>query len=167
MQIAIKNFRSCRGNESDMFSFTLYLDGKKAAEVSNDGHGGMNLTRWLDRELHRAFLAHCTTAARPIMDSWRSGDPDDALTTDEMFAVYVKSEEVIDVVLNDFLANMEEEKQLRKLCKTKVVFRLKSDKDGEWRAFKADWATQKDAAKARLAKDFGSLLGEIANERFA
>jgi hypothetical protein len=167
MKIDIKNYRSCGGNETDAFSCILYLDGKKAAEVSNDGNGGMNMTRWLDRDLQRAFLAHCVTVARPIMDSWSAGLPDAKPTSDETFAMYCKSEEVIDVVVNDFLGKMAEEKQLKRLCKTKVVFRLKGDRDGEWRGFKADWTTQKDSAKARLVKDFGDQLAEIANERFS
>lgn len=40
MQIEVKNYRSCRGNEGDAFSCTVYLDGKRAALVTYDGWGG-------------------------------------------------------------------------------------------------------------------------------
>lgn len=159
MQIEIKDFTNRPGNETDAFSYTLYLDGTKAANVSNDGWGGCNIYHWFEPTLRAPFIEQCTAQATPILKSWGF---DDAVVT-----VYVRSGEILDVALTPIVEAIEEEKKLRKLCKTKVVFRLRDDEEGSWRGFSADWKSQEQEIRARLKKDFGDLLGEIANERFA
>ena len=162
MKIDIKSYKTCAGRDGVAFSYTLILDGVKAAEVTNEGCGGCNLYRWSDQaggrsKMKDALLAHCRVAVVPIVASWGM-----ACSVDEMH-----ESQILDIVLEEVVGKIEEEKKLKKLCKTKVAFRIKGDPEGTWRTFKADWAAQKIALEFSLKKEFGAKLEEIANVRFA
>lgn len=161
MKIEIKSYKTCAGRDGYAFSYTLYLDGVKAAEVTNEGCGGCNLYRWSDQvggrsKMKDALLAHCRIAVVPIIASWGYATP-----------VAEMHEEILDIVLEDVVGKIEEDKALKKLCKTKVVFRIEGDPEGTWRNFKGDWATKKIEFEFLLKKEFSKKLIEIANKRFA
>ena len=45
--------------ETVAFTGSLYINGKKAADLKNDGNGGANFAWFNDRELEKAFDAYC------------------------------------------------------------------------------------------------------------
>lgn len=51
---AVKNIKTCQGNEGQAWSLTLYKDGKRLAVVRNDGNGGCASYDWFARP-HEAW----------------------------------------------------------------------------------------------------------------
>jgi hypothetical protein len=170
MKIEIKSYKTCAGRDGYAFSYNLYLDGKKAAEVRNEGCGGMNTYHWFDRSLEPLFLAHCVVIGRPIWDRWSAesaSPPDTTRSPDEAFEEYCKWGEVMDMVLEEAVNKVAEDKALKKLCKGQVVWRLKSDAPGAWRTRRGDWHINPTGIEEHLKKTHGDNLVEIANKRFA
>jgi hypothetical protein len=71
MKIELKSLKTLTGDETVCFEAWIYIDGKKAAWVSNDGHGGCNLYRFMDRELEKKFHEFC---AAQMSDAFEAAD---------------------------------------------------------------------------------------------
>jgi len=58
--VSIKSYRPAPqlSEETEAFAATIYLNGKRAGYVSNDGHGGCNRYDFADREQREAFFAY-------------------------------------------------------------------------------------------------------------
>jgi hypothetical protein len=153
MKIEVQGYRSCRGNEGDAFSLTLVLDGKKAARVTYDGWGGEYRFDWTPGD---KTVRPGATAARFLayVDSLPPKDFGDGLGVMKLDA---------DMVVGAAIDRMLEERALRRLCTTKLVFRLRGDEPGEWRTLRAPY---RPAIAAALRAERGDALEEIANERF-
>lgn len=164
MKIEIKNYRACRGHEGDAFSFVLCLDGKRAAEVTNEGNGGSNHYHWFLPALKRPFLDERRELGRAILASWAQprdpSDPPPVRTDDEIFDYYCKSGEIMDVVLGQFVDRMREDKALRRMCKRKILFRLDGDKQDAWRTVEAEWSSQTadEFATLKQIRSYASAL---------
>ena len=145
MKLQVKNLKSCDGREGPgtAFSCSLYIDGKRAATVRNDGNGGCNDYRWLDRSLERPFLAHCA-ALHPSM-KFEAEDHEVACLLDAL----------------------ETDKMLKRWCRKSVVFRLANDSADAFRTLKHAWKGSEDRIRTHLRKKHGDNLVEIVNERFA
>lgn len=144
MKLTVKNYKSCDGREGPgaAFSCSLYIDGKRAAAVSNGGSGGCNDYHWFDRSLEQPFLAHCKT-----------------LHPDMKF-------EVEDHVVGCLLDALETEKQVKRWCRKSVVFRLAGDKADAFRTLQIKWPGNEDRVRTHLQGKHGKDLVEIVNERF-
>ncbi len=126
--------------ETLCFSADIHLDGKKVGEVSNRGIGGCNEYHWNDNAVGEKIWAH-------------------ARATETRFNF-----DQLDTLLDKLITKFEEEKQFKRWCKTKTVFRLKGDKQGEWRTFQVVY--NKERHRPQLEKRYPNLE-EILNERFA
>lgn len=115
MELSIKNYKACRGNEGDAFSLTLHLDGKKAASVEYDGSGGPYNWRWIDRSLQEAFKRY-VAERNPEPDTY--GCHADILLEEEIEAIRLR-------------------KTFARRCKKETLFRLPDDKPGVWRRIPA------------------------------
>jgi hypothetical protein len=152
VKIEIRNYRSCKGlGESDPFSCTLYLDGKRAAHVQNDGNGGCYRFDWMpaDGRVHdgptaKQFYAYV-----------------DALPEEDCYGTMLKPS--ADMVVGRAIDAMLADKQVRGWCRTAIVFRLRGDEPGAWRTIRAPY---RPAIAAALRAEHGAKLEEIANERF-
>jgi len=144
MRLTAKNYKSCDGRNGPdaAFSCTLYIDGKRAAVVRNEGCGGCNDYDWFDRSLRQPFLDHCA-----------------ALHPDRKF-------EVEDHVVACLLDALETEKQVKRLCRKSVVFRLAGDKADAYRILTVKWAGNEGRVRTYLQGKHGADLVEIVNERF-
>lgn len=169
-RLTVKNLRSCEGNEGYAYSATLYLDGKKVGQVRNDGNGGMTFVDFFkrvrgkverDREAEAKVLAY--VAEQPDVDMGPDPKAEDYPNPAKRWMMKPDLEWVASQVVEQAL----EEKEQRGWCRSKVVFRLKGDRDGEWRTIKASWKTQGPQVRAHLAKKYGDKIEEILNERFA
>lgn len=145
MKLTIKNLRTCAGRNGPdaAFSCSLYIDGKRAAVVRDEGCGGCFSYDWLDRSLEKPFLEHCK-ALHPEIEF-----------------------EAEDHVIATLLDALETEKQLKRWCRKSVVFRLVSDSDDAFRTLKVKWPGNEDRVRAHLQGKHGDDLREIVNERFA
>ena len=150
MKIEIKSYKSCRAKEGDAFSCTLYLDGKKAAYVTYDGWGGAYRFDW------SATKGHKRMHGGPLGEEFQryvDGLPEeDGLKKD------------MDWVVSDAITEMLEERQLKRWCKKKTVFRLKDTPKGQVEVLDVVYSPR---IRLHLKADHGEDLVEIVNERFA
>lgn len=100
--------------ETECFVAELWLDGRNRGAVSNDGHGGPH--SFSDWEAQKELDAYGKTLPPLKSDLFPDGLEMDA-----------------ELIVSEALSQHLEEKQFRRWCKTKTVFRLPGDKEGEWR----------------------------------
>jgi hypothetical protein len=162
----IKNVKSFQGREGHGYSCDLYRDGKKVATVTDTANGGSVDFYWLDTgkaprvpitchnyrdELHtyngtpeeKQFVEHADgqTYVSPITNKTERKDSD--------------------IFMSELVDAFENKKRLKRLCKTKTVFALKSQK-GEYYTFNRAYNPQlADMIRAKYGED----LAEIVNER--
>lgn len=146
MKCELRNvkFHDDMSQETQCFSATLYIDGKKAANVRNDGQGGCHLFDWFDSKLAVPFINFCK--AMPATPSSIDGQ---LLPMDD--------ERYVDQLLNQY----EEQKSLKRWCKNQTVFRLKGDKPNSWRIFKIPYDAK---VKEKIVATHGDKIERIGNE---
>jgi hypothetical protein len=162
-EITLKNLKTCQGREGIAFSCVLYVDGKKAAFASDDGNGGSMRIDW-------------TPTRKPGRPIWESPVKDrlEAWCATQGERTYAdgaggtfSSKVSIELLINEEIDRMQEEKQLRRWCKTKVVFRLVGAAEGEYLTLPVKFEGNEAKVKATLDQRYGAKLAEILNERFA
>ena len=148
----LKTFKAL-SRETDAFSAELWIDGKLAAHVTNDGGGGSHMIRYVDRN-------HGRSAYETAFNAWTEAMPptpaDDDFGPMAMDAELWIGEEVERIAL---------EQQLRRACGRNTLIRLEGDGANEWRTFKPAMKFTPDLA-AKLRAKHGANLIEIINERF-
>ena len=149
--IQLKNVKIAwnMSEETTAFTATLYIDGKKAAYVKNEGTGGDNHPRFTDRELEKEFHEFCKNLPPEYLD-----DDDD---------------EPYPMTYDSFLGNLLSEWILnddwKKACKKGVVYTLTSHKDGEYMLWKVPYSPEMAKRVREQYSETGNLK-EIINERF-
>ena len=123
------------------FTASLYIDGKKAADVKNEGRGGDNHPRFMDRELEKEFYEFCQTLPYP----------------GESFNMTYDS--FIGILLGEWIANDD----WKKACRKGLVFRVKSDNEDQYRTTMGKYSPELASA---IRKKYGDNLIDIINERF-
>lgn len=151
MKIELKNVKHAAfaSEETACFQATVYIDGVKAGEVSNDGKGGCNMYHpW---ELQKKLDDYAKTLPDVDVSELFSDDKKHTLPNSD------------DLLIGDLLGDYLEARTLKRHCKKETLFRIKSEtyKRGEWRTLKAPFSP---AARAHLIKKYGEDLGEILNE---
>ena len=145
MNITIKNVKICGWNsqETTCFQATIYIDGKKAGDASNEGMGGCNNYYFKDRELEQRFYDYCK--ALPPVDY--NGHE---LSMDA------------DLLLGDLIADYERNKTYKRWCKKETIFKLVGEPEDSFRVVKALYC---DKVVAYIKKQYGDKLDYILNER--
>jgi len=123
------------------FTASLYIDGKKAADVKNEGRGGDNHPRFMDRELEKEFKEFCLTIPYP----------------GESYSMTYDS--FIGILLGEWISNDD----WKKACRKGLVFRVKSDNEDQYRTTKGKYSPELASA---IREKYGDELVEIINERF-
>lgn len=141
MEITLKNVKHAvfMSQETECFEASVYINGKKAGTVSNDGHGGCNdYHPW---DLYQTLQAHCDTIP-PDMAGYR-------VTPDE--------------IIGNLFETWYNKKQYSKLCKRQTLFRIpgKEYGEGQWNVAKIPFSPE---VRSRLVRQFGASV-EILNER--
>ena len=143
--IQLKNVKIAwnMSEETTAFTASLYINGKKAADVKNEGTGGDNHPRFTDRELEKEFCEFCTTLPYP----------------GESFNMTYDS--FIGVLLDEWIEN----DAWKKACRKGIVYTLTGHKDGEYMIWKVPYSP--DMAK-RVREQYSETgnLKEIITERF-
>lgn len=109
--------------ETNCFSADVYVDGVKAAEHSNYGHGGPDMVRVIDKEKYAEFEAWCK--AQPPIPIGLGTD-----RTIEMNA---------ELYVGELVEKMIQSKRLKRTCKGKTLFRVEGDKADMWRIVKEEF----------------------------
>lgn len=128
--------------ETECFEATVYINGKKEGLVRNDGKGGSNFYHPIQLQDKLDKIAKTLPPLPP----------------DELFPKGLEQD--ADILIGELLSDHLEAKQLKRLCKTKTLFRIKSEtyKRGEWRTLAAPFSLK---IQAYLEKKYGADLGEI------
>jgi len=144
MKVELKNIKINKemSDETQSFSATIYIFDKRVGTVCNHGCGGPNEYNFTNNEVYKAFLKFCSEQPH-------------------------KCEfDVDDQYIDTLLEKWETEKQLKRWCKTNVVFRLKTTEADSWVTVKLRGIKYSDKVKEACEKKYGDELVEIANERF-
>lgn len=152
MNIILKNLKIAKflSEETLAFTATIYVDGKKVGEVSNDGHGGPN------RYHFDAFDGKKGYEIEQELQAWANTQP-----PNKEFP-FLKVD--LDMIVARLMDKEEESKQLRRWCKKETLFMLEGDAEGQWRTVKAPYS---DRVQAFLDNKYGSKVVRIANKEFA
>ena len=145
----IKNIKIATNMSEETIAFTgsLWINGKKAADLKNDGQGGANFAWFTDKELEKAFDAYCESLPpEPQTDEWP------AMSMDS------------DLWISLEVSRIEEEKYWKRKCVKAMCIILKRHKEGQFIQYKG-WPYSPDAAK-KVREKHGDDLLEIVNERF-
>jgi hypothetical protein len=147
--IQLKNVKVAwnMSEETTAFTATLYIDGAKVAYVKNEGTGGDNHPRFMDRELEKEFHEFCKSLPPEYLD-----DDDD-----EPYPMTYDS--FIGQLLTEWISNDD----WKKACKKGLVFRLKNDNGDQYRKTKGKYSPELASA---IRERYGDDLIDIINERF-
>lgn len=163
-QFSVENVRNRRGREGIAYTATIRYNGKPFAELANDGAGGP--TRYV---MPGGGSIHTTKPIRDLLAWIRATQPafmrygsDDPIVLDEPW----QRESAVELYFAWLVDRVEEDRVLRQICKTKVVFRVRGERQTDWQTMRADWKNDEAAVRERLRQIYGHHLLEIANERY-
>lgn len=148
----IKGYKEFRGTDGYAFTCGLYFKGKRIAVVSDGGYGGEHDYAVLDKEKFAEFekfvkdLGH----VEPITEM-------DINFRKEYGPMEYNNDIFIDELTSDFLVM----KQEKGWCRTKTVFSLPDDKEGEFRTYGEKYSPK---MKAYVLKQHPTAI--ILNEKF-
>ena len=150
----MKNIKICEfaSEETTCFQASLWIDGRKAADVSNGGTGGGNSYYFDDHDLERRFNEHCSGLPPYELPGGLYKEPDGSPMMVDQDA---------DGVVNDILIAKDLLKQQKKLCKNALVFKIRAAPDGEYRSVR-DKSTD---CRKRLEERYGSEIEYFLNDR--
>ena len=150
---SLRKIKTFAGHEGQGFNAELLSDGKPVALVIDSAQGGEFEYQWYGGGSVEMLKLREFARAQP---SARCGGIELAMDMD----LYVGS--LLDTHLED--------RQKRTWCKTKCVFRLKGDKNGEYRTIPVpmNMRNQDFIAKciSRIKEKYGDNLEEILNEKY-
>ena len=150
----IKGLKLFDTNDGYAFSASVYLNGKKVGSVQNSGHGGPNS---YDPVIPKGMKPE---AYRKANDAFIKGLQAQALKIDPT-ATFETEDLLIGALVDDF----ENEKRFKRLCKTKVLFRLKGDDKGEYRTISVKFSNEVKAKVLDQYKKQGKEIIEFLNEK--
>ncbi len=121
MELELKNVKIAKfaSQETLCFAATGYVNGVKAFNVHNEGHGGSNFYDVLNRGLYNEAEAYAASLPPTVCDLFPEGLAQD-----------------LDIVISRLLDKLEQEKFFRRHCKTKTLFTLPGDAEGSYRTVK-------------------------------
>jgi hypothetical protein len=143
MKVELKKVKIAQylSEETTAFAAQLWVDGEYIADVSNNGHGGSNSIhhRFDDKGLN-------TRDKVQAFEAWCEAQPD------------MRTDYYISLMVDDY----QEQRQVKRWCKTQTVIRLEDDKPGEFRTYKRPY----DPEFAQRIRSEEPKLVEILNERY-
>ena len=153
--IQLKNVKIAwhMSEETTAFTASLYINGKKAADVKNEGRGGDNHPRFMDRELEKEFHEFC----KSLPPHYLYDDDDPTKVWGGPFPM------TYDGFIGDLLTEWIENDDWKKACRKGLVFRLKSDNEDQYRTTKGKYSPELSSA---IRERYGDDLIDIINERY-
>lgn len=130
LKLSVKNVRiqQALSEETRCFSATLYVNNTRCATVTNRGQGGPNNYYPVD-DHGRELLAEAR--------AWVEEQPE---VTEELGEIPFTYKRDLDCFVTDLLNEHERRQWLKRQTRTKTLFRLPDDPDGEWRTVNAPYS---------------------------
>ena len=149
--IALKGVKIASNMSEETIAFTgaLYIEGRKAADLKNDGQGGATFMWFEDKELEREFEAFCAGLPPHIAEFGRG--PEELPMNAELW-------------ISLEVGRIDDERAWKRKCKKNVIVILKKHSEGQYGQYK-NWIYT-PVIGAQLRTHYGSELVEIVNERF-
>ncbi len=141
MMIELRNIHySARfSQETALFDAAVFVDGKRVGMVSNEGHGGSNDYDFDTRPLE----AYCKGLGA-VETPWGVMAMD------------------LELFLGDLLDKWVRDKEFSRLTKNRTVFKLKGDREGEYRTVKVPFGPE---VKDRMVGKYGDRIEYFLNEK--
>ena len=166
MTYTIKSLKSFIGIEGHGFNVVLCRDSKPVAFVCDDASGGEISFDWYDNKEAPVVINGINYLNAPYS---YNGTPEEKIfmeyvSTLTRWCDYEKKDVVMtgDVFVSNIIEKFEQEKQMKRWCKTKVVFRTPDMKEGEYHTIKGIYD---ERIKAHIASKYPTAI--IMNEQFA
>ena len=155
--IQLKNVKVAHNmsEETIAFTATLHINGKKAAYVKNEGRGGDNYPRFMDRELEKEFYEFCSS----LPPHYLYDDDEPTKVIDGPFPM------TYDCFIGDLLAEWMDNDQWKKACKKGIVYTLTTQDDGQYMIWHTPYSPEMAEQVRKQYSETGNLK-EIINERF-
>lgn len=144
MKVELRKFKHSPSlsQDTEAFSAELWIDGNKAADVSNNGSGGCHRIYFNDNKLRDAFAKYCE--GLPAVKS----EYGDLKMDDDFFISQLVEGQIL-------------RKQLASWCKKNTVYRRTDTPKGSWIKCKMTFTPE---IAAKLRKVEGTKLVLIVNE---
>ena len=175
MKYEIKNLKTFMGMDCPGYNCALYRDGKRVAEVVDDGSGGEPRFHWLDWEKLKVQIP---VANRPGTDpgsfGMYKGTPEEALLQEHVKDMVFPPSEYdrpgeeplhmgMDGFVGTLVSDLQEQKHLARMVRGKTAYRLVGQAKGEWWTINAPFSKE---LKARIVlKNGADKIEEFLNER--
>lgn len=154
-KLEIRNLKTCRGTDGPAWSCTLYVDGVKAAEVTESGRGGCHDYYFFDTKGPNGYVPSKIEAR---LNEWVKTLPRLPFGEDLGGGDY---EQDLDHVVSGLADDYENDKRMQRFCKKGIVFRKAGDPDGIYTTKVAYTAANVAACRAKHGADV-----EIINEKY-
>ena len=178
--IQLKNVKIAwnMSEETTAFTASLYIDGKKAADVKNGGRGGDNHPQFMDRALEKDFHSFCKSLPPSQFPDTTSVNDQGLTKCCEALTTFHDSEECCkvcfkeimepyamnyDSFIGDLLTEWMEKDDWKKACRKGLVYFLKSKGTDIYYTTKAPYSA---ILAKQVREKHGEDLLEIVNERF-
>jgi len=148
----VKNVKFMQGHDGDAMSCTLYKGKKRFATAFDDSWGGefqYDITE--DKKENKELLNEFDKFAKSIT----------------AVSKYFKDgmQYNMDIVVNELVNDFEQKKQIKNMCRNKIIFKLKSKPDELWYLKPKNKITPEviEHATNHLKNKYGSDLQEVLN----
>lgn len=146
---SVNGVKSFRGHDGNGFNANLLKYGKKIAFVQDMASGG-------------CYDFH-------FVDGWKCQDAQDfenyIKSLPEVDTDWGKMKQNADMFVAKLVGKFEDDRNVKRWCKTQVVFTVKSDKLGEYRTLKMLYKGNEVKVKEYIENKYGKEY-EILNERY-
>ncbi len=152
--IMVRNVKTFTGHDGQGFNATLYVRGKRTADVVSLADGGEFEYTW---HLPEGKRRHFGGELERELKAYAAALP--GVECPELKRTLPQS---LDMVVEDLVNDVLEERKYRRECRTKTLFTIKGDPDHLWqvaRPYTPDLAV-------KLRAKHGDALQEIINERY-
>lgn len=150
MNIELKKIKIIKSmsQETTCFTADLWIDGEKAAYVSNRGTGGANFYHFFDKNLQGSFFAYCKSLNPLQTDEYKhlfpNGLPMDA-----------------DLLVGELLEKHQQIQWFKRQTKNKTLVKLCTHKRGDWMIYNVSFTPE---VGQKIRQKHGNELVLIANE---
>lgn len=129
MNYHLKGLKTFNGMEGGGYECNIYRDKVKVGTAMNEGSGGDDHFHFTSREEETAFQ----DAAGKWYETSRSKTEWESWCKENSMSLDVRPQHKMESWVSETMSGMEEQKRLKRLSKTKTLFRLKGDEAGVWR----------------------------------
>ena len=156
MKIELKNYKPCHNlsRETNAFTASIYIDGKRVGTVENNGGGGCHDYGFTDRKVEQNFFDHC------------NGLPPEEPTADD--PQWIKDHGPMkmnpDMVIDNLLTVLSDAKWMKTQLRTKVLVKMKDSKKGEYLVYKCPKVKGPDYRKrlvAHIVTEHGNNIVQV------